>query len=95
MTEKWFTYRNVKKFVLQSEFTRTFASNLVFGAPEEGDEKALKEFRDVMQGEIQAGQLVEISTSEVLSATKDPPAWRVHQITDWYSKNLGDINTKL
>ena len=48
-----------------------------------------------MQGEIQAGQLVEISTSEVLSATKDPPAWRVHQITDWYSENLGDINTKL
>ena len=48
-----------------------------------------------MQGEIQAGQLVEMSKSEVLSATKDPPAWRVHQITDWYSKNLGDINTKL
>ena len=48
-----------------------------------------------MQGEIQAGQLVEISTSEVLSSTKDPPAWRVHQITDRYSENLGDVNTKL
>ena len=48
-----------------------------------------------MQGEIQAGQLVEISTTDVLSATKNPPAWRVHQITDWYSENLGDINTKL
>ena len=48
-----------------------------------------------MQGEVQAGQLVEISTSKVLSATKDIPAWRVYQITDWYSKNLGDINTKL
>ena len=50
------------------------SSNLVFGAPEEGDEEALQEFRDVMQGEIQAGQLVEISTAEVLSTTKDPPA---------------------
>ena len=48
-----------------------------------------------MQGEVQAGQLAEISTSEVLSATKDPPAWRVHKITDWYGENLGDINTKL
>ena len=75
--------------------TELCSSNLVFGAPEEGEEEALQEFREVMQGEIQAGQLVEISTSEVLSATKDPPAWRVHQITDWYSENLGDINTKL
>ena len=75
--------------------TELCSSNLGFGAPEEGGEEALKEFRDVMQGEIQAGQLVEISTSEVLSATKDPPAWRVHQITDWYSEHLGDINTKL
>ena len=71
------------------------SSNLVFGAPEEGDEEALKEFRDVMQGEIQAGQLIKISTTEVLSATKDPPAWRVHQLTDWHSENFGDINTKL
>ena len=54
--------------------TELRSSNLVFGAPEEGEEEALREFRDVMQGEIQAGQLVEISTSEVLSATKDPPA---------------------
>jgi hypothetical protein len=44
------------------------SSNLVIGAPEEGDEEALKELGDVMQGEIQAGQLAEISTSEVLSA---------------------------
>ena len=71
------------------------SSNLVFGAPEETEEEALREFRDVMQGEIQAGQLVEISTTEVLSATKNPPAWRVHRITDWYSEMLGDINTKL
>ena len=28
------------------------SSNLVFGAPEESEEEALKEFRDVMQGEI-------------------------------------------
>ena len=48
-----------------------------------------------MQGEIQAGQLVEISTTEILSATKEPPAWRVYQISDWYSEMLGDINTKL
>jgi hypothetical protein len=75
--------------------TELCSSNLVFGAPEEGDEEALQEFREVMQGEIQAGQLVEISTTEVLSATKDPPAWRVHQITDWYGEMLGDINTKL
>ena len=75
--------------------TELCSSNLVFGAPEEGDEEALKEFREVMQGEVQAGQLIEISTTEVLSATKDPPAWRVHQITDWYGENLGDINTKL
>jgi hypothetical protein len=68
---------------------------LVFGAPEENEEDALKEFREVMKGKIQTGQLVDISTSEVLSATKDPPAWRVHQITDWYSENFGDINTKL
>jgi hypothetical protein len=72
------------------------SSNLVFGAPEEGDQEALQEFRDVMQGEIQAGQLVEITTTEVLSATKEPPAWRVYQTTDyWYSVMLGDINTKL
>ena len=38
---------------------------------------------------------MEISTSDVLSATKDPPAWRVHQITDWYSEHLGDTNTKM
>ena len=44
--------------------------NLVFGAPAEGDEEALRDFRDVMQGEIQAGQLIEISTTVVLSATK-------------------------
>ena len=68
--------------------TELCSSNLVFGAPEEGDEEALKEFREVMQGEIQAGQLIEISTTEVLSATKDPPAWRVHQLTDWYSEKL-------
>jgi hypothetical protein len=48
-----------------------------------------------MQGKVQAGQLVKISTSEVLSATKDPPTLRVHQITGWYSDNLDDINTKL
>ena len=75
--------------------TNLCSSNLVFGAPEEGDEEALQEFREVMQGEVQAGQLVEISTTEVFSATKDPPAWRVHQITDWYSEKLGEINTKL
>ena len=46
--------------------TELCSSNLVFGAPEEGDEEALKEFREVMQGEIQAGQLIEISTTEVL-----------------------------
>ena len=50
------------------------SSNLVFGAPEENEEEALKEFREVIQGEIQAGQHVEISTTEVLSATKYPPA---------------------
>jgi hypothetical protein len=71
------------------------SSNLVFDAPEENKAEALRKVRDVMQGEIQAGQLVEISTAEVLSATKDPPAWRVHQITDWYSEMLGDVNTKL
>ena len=75
--------------------TELCSSNLVFGAPEENEEEALKEFREVMQGEVQAGQLIEISTTEVLSATKDPPAWRVHQLTDWYSDNVGDINTKL
>jgi hypothetical protein len=75
--------------------TELCSLNMVFGAPEETKEKALKKFRDVMQGEIQAEQLVEISTSEVLSATKDPPAWRVHQCTNWYNKNFGDINTKL
>ena len=32
------------------------SSNLGFGAPEETEEEALREFRDVMQGEIQAGQ---------------------------------------
>ena len=32
--------------------TELCSSNLVFGAPEEGDEEALKEFREVMQGEI-------------------------------------------
>jgi hypothetical protein len=50
------------------------SSNLVFGAFEENEEEALKEFREVMQGEIQAGQLVEIYTTEVLLAAKDPPA---------------------
>jgi hypothetical protein len=48
-----------------------------------------------MQGEIQPGQLVEISTTGFLSAKKDPPAWRVHQTMDWCSEHLGDINTKL
>ena len=50
------------------------SSNLVFGTPEENEEEAFREFRDVMQGEILVGQLVEISTTEVLSATKDSPA---------------------
>jgi hypothetical protein len=71
------------------------SSDLVYGAPEEGDEDALKEFREVMQGEIQVGQLVETSTMKVLSATKNPPAWRAHQITDWYSAKLDDLNTNL
>ena len=71
------------------------SSNLVFSVPEEGNEEVINEFREVMQGEVQAGQLVEISMSEVFSATKDLPAWRARQITDWYSENLGDINTKL
>ena len=62
--------------------------NLVFGAPAEGDEEALRDFRDVMQGEIQAGQLIEISTTVVPSATKKTPAQRVQQLTDWYSKNF-------
>ena len=38
--------------------TELCSSNLVFGAPEEGDEEALQELRVVMQGEIQAGQLI-------------------------------------
>ena len=71
------------------------SSNLVFGVPEENEEEVLKKFKKVMQGEIQARQLVEISTTEALAATKDLPAWRVHQITDWYSEIIGDINTKL
>ena len=32
--------------------TNLCSSNLVFGAPEEGDKEALQEFRDVMQGEV-------------------------------------------
>ena len=36
--------------------TELCSSNLVFGAPEEGDEEALQEFREVMQREIQAGK---------------------------------------
>jgi hypothetical protein len=71
------------------------SSNLVFGAPEENEAEALQEFRHIMQREIQARQLVEITTTDVLSATKDPSAWRVHQITDWYGEILGDLNTKL
>ena len=84
---KWFQGKRID--------TELCFSNLVFVTPEEGDEDTLKEFREVMQGEVQAGQLVKISTSEVLSATKDPPEWRVHQKTDLYSENLGNINTKL
>ena len=37
--------------------TELCSLNLAFGAPEEGDEEALKEFREVMQGEVQTGQL--------------------------------------
>ena len=65
--------------------TELCSSNLVFGAPEESEEEALKEFRDVMQGEIQAGQLVEISTTEVLSATK------VHQRGEFIKLPIGIV----
>ena len=71
--------------------TELCSSNLVFGAPEEGDEEALKEFREVMQGEVQAGQLIEISTSEVLSATKVPHGkllgW-IYGSREYYSKHF-------
>ena len=84
VTEKRFIYLHKKICAAKRIDTELCSSNISFGAPEEGDEEALKEFREVMRGEIQAGQLVDISTTEVLSATKDPPAWWVHQITDWY-----------
>ena len=51
--------------------------------------------RELFEGEITAGSVIEVETSEVLSSAKDPPAWRVHQITDYFSTYKMEINTKL
>ena len=48
--------------------------------PEEKDVEDLQNFRELFEGEITAGSVIEVETSDVLSSVKDPPAWRVHQI---------------
>ena len=71
------------------------SSKLVFGVPDENDEEDLQNFCELFEGEITAGSVIEVETSEVLSSVKDPPAWRVHQITDYFSTYKMEINTKL
>jgi hypothetical protein len=63
--------------------------------PEETDAEDLQNFRELFEGEVTAGSVIEVETSEVLSSAKDPPAWRVHQITDYFSTYKMEINTKL
>ena len=47
------------------------SSNLVFDAPGEGDEEALKECREVMQGEVQAGGSFSHKRSTVIASLPD------------------------
>jgi hypothetical protein len=53
------------------------STSFVYGVPEKSEEEELQNFR-----EVTAGSVIEVETAAVLSSTKDPPAWRVHQITD-------------
>ena len=68
---------------------------MVFGVPEESEEEELQNFREIVEGEVTAGSVIEVDTATVLSSVKDPPAWRVHQITDYYSTYKLEVNTKL
>ena len=70
-------------------------SNLVFGMPEESDAADLQNFRELIEGEVTAGSVIEVETAAVLSSAKDSPFWRVHQITDYFSTYNMKINTKL
>jgi hypothetical protein len=71
------------------------SSNLVFGVPEESEEEELQNFREIVEGEVTAGSVIEVDTATALSSVKEPPAWRVHQITDYYSTYEMEVNNKL
>ena len=60
------------------------SSNLVFGVPEKSEEEELQNFCEIVEGEVAAGSVIEVETAAVLSSVKEPPAWRVHQITDFF-----------
>ena len=59
------------------------SSNLVWGVPDEQDEDGLGEFRELVQGEITPGSVVEFPRSHFLTFTKEPPAWTVHQAFEY------------
>jgi hypothetical protein len=47
---------------------------LVFGVPEESEEEELQNFREIVEGEVTAGSVIEVDTATVLSSVKHPPA---------------------
>ena len=71
------------------------SSNLVWGVPDEQDEDGLGEFKELVQGEITPGSVVEFPTSHFLTVTQAPPAWTVHQAFEYLQATRKDICTKL
>jgi hypothetical protein len=67
----------------------------VFGEPKESETEELQNFREIVEGEVTAGSVIEVETSAVLSSAKDPPAWRVHQNTDYFLAYKMKVNTQL
>ena len=67
------------------------SSNLVWGVPDEQDEDGLGEFKELVQGEITPGSVVEFPTSHFLTVTQAPPAWTVHQAFEYLQAYLHQI----
>jgi hypothetical protein len=56
------------------------SSNSVFGVTEKSETEDLQNIRELIEGEVTAGSVIEVETAAVLTSAKDPPAWRVHRI---------------
>jgi hypothetical protein len=69
--------------------------NLGFRVPEESETEELQNFCEIVEGKFTADSVIEVETAAVLSSAKDPPDWRVHQITDYFLACKMEVNTIL